>query len=61
MQVCVREGMEGDVNSVETYLRVITPDIPGATINFGTWQSAIYGLAHAAELKTLRKSLYPNR
>ena len=53
--------MEGDVNSVETYLRVITPDIPGPTINFGTWQSAIYGLAHAAELKTLRKSLYPNR
>jgi len=60
-QVCVREGMEGDVNSVETYLRVITPDIPGPTINFGTWQSAIYGLAHAGELKALRKSLYPDR
>ena len=59
--MCVREGMEGDVNSVETYLRVITPDIPGPTINFGTWQSAIYGLAHAGELKALRKSLYPDR
>ena len=39
--------MAGDVNSVETYLKVITPDLPGPTINFGTWQSAIYGFAHA--------------
>jgi len=60
-QVCVRNEMAGDVNSVETYLKVITPDLPGPTINFGTWQSAIYGLAHAGELKSLRKALYPDR
>lgn len=53
--------MAGDVNSVETYLKVITPDLPGPTINFGTWQSAIYGLAHSGELKSLRKALYPDR
>jgi len=60
-QVCVREAMEGDVNSVETYLRVIVPDLPGATINFATWQSAIHGFAHAKELGSLRKKIYPER
>ena len=59
--MCVKNEMAGDVNSVETYLKVITPDLPGPTINFGTWQSAIYGLAHAGELKSLRKALYPDR
>ena len=37
-QICVRREMEGDVNSVETYLQVIVPDLPGATINFATFQ-----------------------
>eukprot|EP00092_Neocalanus_flemingeri_P018792 GFUD01020350.1.p1 GENE.GFUD01020350.1~~GFUD01020350.1.p1 ORF type:complete len:421 (-),score=109.24 GFUD01020350.1:86-1348(-) len=60
-QICVREAMEGDVNSVESYLRVIVPDLPGATINFGTWQSAIHGFAHAKELGSLRKQIYPER
>jgi len=60
-QVCVREAMKGDVNSVETYLKVIIPDLPGAAINFGTWQSAIHGFAHAKELGSLRKQLYPER
>jgi len=60
-QICIRQAMEGDVNSVETYLKVISPDLPGPSINFGTWQSAIYGFAHAKELKALRKSIYPDR
>ena len=30
--------MEGDVNSVETYLEVHVPDLPGAAINFATFQ-----------------------
>jgi len=60
-QVCVKDAMQGDVNSVETYLKVIVPDLPGPTINFATWQSAIHGFAHANELKSLRKQLYPER
>jgi len=60
-QICVRNAMKGDVNSVETYLRVIVPDLPGATINFATWQSAIYGFAHAKELGKTRKQLFPDR
>lgn len=60
-QVCVKQAMGGDVNSVETYLKVIVPPLPGAAINFGTWQSAIHGFAHAGELKSLRKAIYPER
>jgi len=60
-QVCVKQAMGGDVNSVESYLKVIVPDLPGAAINFGTWQSAIHGFAHAGELKSLRKAIYPER
>ena len=37
-QICVRRAMEGDVNSVETYLEVQVPDLPGAAINFATFQ-----------------------
>ena len=37
------------------------PGAKGALINFGTWQSAIYGFAMAHELKDLRKKLFPDR
>jgi len=60
-QVCVKKAMGGDVNSIETYLKVMIPDLPGASLNFGTWQSAIHGFANAKELRGLRKSLYPER
>jgi len=60
-QVCVRKAMEGDVNTVETYLKVDVPDIPGPTVNFATYQCVIYGFAHAKELKTLRRQLYSER
>ena len=60
-QICVKKNMGGDVNSIETYLKVIIPDLPGAAINFATWQSAIHGFAHSKELGGLRKQLYPER
>ena len=59
--MCVRKAMEGDVNTVETYLKVDVPDIPGPTVNFATYQCVIYGFAHAKELKTLRRQLYSER
>ena len=37
-QICVKREMGGEVNSIETYLKVIIPDLPGAAINFATWQ-----------------------
>ncbi|GIY05447.1 saccharopine dehydrogenase-like oxidoreductase [Caerostris extrusa] len=54
----VRKKFDGDLNSVETFLNAKQP--PDTTVNFGTWQSAIYGLAHADELKPLRKALKEN-
>ena len=57
---CHRE-MGGDVNSIETFLTVTSPDLPGPTINFATFQSAIHGFAHAGELKDLRRKIYPER
>jgi len=60
-QVCVKKEMEGDVNSVETFLNVSVPDVPGATINFGTWQSAIHGFANSRDLLNIRRSLYPQK
>jgi short subunit dehydrogenase-like uncharacterized protein len=58
-QVCVKKEMKGDVNSVETFLNVSVPNIPGAAINFGTWQSAIHGFANSKDLISIRRALYP--
>ena len=55
------EAMDGDVATIETYLRVVVPDIPGPSINFATWQSAIHGFAHASELVGVRAKQYPER
>jgi short subunit dehydrogenase-like uncharacterized protein len=61
-QMVLHKAINGPVNTIETFLKVSTPlDESGATINFATWQSAIYGFAMAGELKAIRKSLYPER
>lgn len=61
--VFLERQFDGVVNSVETYLQV-TSKIPhdgGAVLHYGTWESAIYGLAHANELRPLRTQLYKTR
>jgi len=58
----VHKAMSGPVNSIETYLELgNTCEKRGAEVNFATWQSAIYGFAHADELKGIRKKLFPER
>lgn len=54
---------DGEVNSVETYLESWEEgkSVGGASIHYGTWESAVYGLAHANELKGLRSKLYKER
>ncbi|XP_013786030.1 saccharopine dehydrogenase-like oxidoreductase isoform X2 [Limulus polyphemus] len=52
----LKQKFDGDVNSVETFMSLKNGP-KGSKVNFGTWQSAIYGLAHASELKSLRKQL----
>lgn len=61
-QMVVHRSMDGPVNTIETYLKVTTPeDESGPMINFATYQSAIYGFAMAKELKSIRKALFPER
>ena len=61
-QIFLSDKMEGDVNSIEGYLKVTTPEnVSGPSINFATFQSAIYGFAHAKELKGIRKQLFPEK
>ncbi|OXA64880.1 saccharopine dehydrogenase-like oxidoreductase [Folsomia candida] len=52
------QNFGGDVNSVEEYVETDNGGQP-TKIHYGTWQSAIYGLAHANELRPLRSQLYP--
>lgn len=50
---------DGDVHSVETYLKSWTEGpVKGAGVAYGTWESAVYGLAHAKELSSIRKKLF---
>jgi len=58
----VHKEMSGPVNLIETYLEMgNTCEKRGAEVNFATWQSAIYGFAHASELKGIRKKLFPEK
>uniref|UniRef100_A0A1B6HJK4 Saccharopine dehydrogenase NADP binding domain-containing protein n=2 Tax=Homalodisca liturata TaxID=320908 RepID=A0A1B6HJK4_9HEMI len=56
------EQFKGEVNSVETYLEIDhVGKVDSAVLNYGTWESAVYGLVHAGELRTLRQKLFPTR
>lgn len=54
---------DGEVNSLETYLStwVEGGNKGGASIHYGTWESAVYGLAHQNELRGLREKLYKEK
>ncbi|XP_017775845.1 PREDICTED: saccharopine dehydrogenase-like oxidoreductase [Nicrophorus vespilloides] len=59
----VSEKFKGTLHSVETYMEGGEEGgpWPGPTINYGTWESAVYGLAHGDELKDLRSKLYATK
>ncbi|KAK7792581.1 hypothetical protein R5R35_008674 [Gryllus longicercus] len=60
--VFLQDKFEGTINSVETYLEAWSKGHhKGSAIHYGTWESAVYGLAHANELRPLRTKLFPNR
>ncbi|XP_046401320.1 saccharopine dehydrogenase-like oxidoreductase [Ischnura elegans] len=56
------QKFKGQVNSVESYLTSWS-DAPrkGAAIHYGTWESAVHGVAHHHELPDLRRKLYPEK
>lgn len=62
--VFLQEKFDGTINSVETYLRnyfLNNYKPSGAALHYGTWESAVYGLAHANELSGIRTKLFPTR
>lgn len=57
--VFLENHFDGEVHSVETYLKSWpTGPVSGAGIHYGTWESAVYGLAHSKELSSIRKKLF---
>ncbi|KAH8232748.1 hypothetical protein KR038_006880 [Drosophila bunnanda] len=63
--IFAEKNFDGTVNSVETFLESgIKEGASGgasAGLNYGTWESAVYGLAHSDELRGIRQQLYPVR
>lgn len=60
--VFLEREFDGTVNSVETFLETkLNKPETGAVLHYGTWESAIYGLAHANELRGIRRQLFPTR
>ncbi|RZC41634.1 saccharopine dehydrogenase-like [Asbolus verrucosus] len=61
--VFLQQKFTGTVNSVNSYLSAWEEgdSLPGPALNYGTWESAVYGLAHANELRELRQQLYSSR
>ncbi|KAM7288676.1 saccharopine dehydrogenase-like oxidoreductase [Ixodes scapularis] len=50
----MHDKFQGDLDQVETFV-TMKHGPQGMKINYATWQSAIYGLAHSSELVELRK------
>ncbi|XP_026731373.1 saccharopine dehydrogenase-like oxidoreductase [Trichoplusia ni] len=62
--VFLKQHFDGTLNSVESYLdSYLAPEYAAESkergiINYGTWESLVYGIAHHNELPALRKQLY---
>ncbi|XP_017100340.2 saccharopine dehydrogenase-like oxidoreductase [Drosophila bipectinata] len=64
--IFLEKNFDGVVNSVESFLESGIKQGEGsndssAGLNYGTWESAIYGLAHSDELRGIRQQLYPQK
>lgn len=57
--IFLEKNFDGVINSLETYLesQVKSGSYGGASLHYGTWESAVYGLAHADELRDIRLKL----
>ena len=63
--IFLKHHFAGTLNSVESYLDTyIPPEIAAQSrerglVNYGTWESLVYGITYHNELPALRKKLYP--
>ncbi|CAH2085165.1 unnamed protein product [Euphydryas editha] len=59
--IFLQQNFGGTVNSVESFLTLTGPEnVSGETMNYGTWETLVYSMAHYNDLKQLRKKLYPD-
>lgn len=61
--VFVQQNFTGTLNCVETYLTFYNEGgkRSGSSLHYGTFESAVYGFAHASELSAIRRQLFPTR
>lgn len=61
--IFTQQKFGGEVNSVEIYMNIwsTATDRKGPYINYATWETLVYSLAHAKELQELRTKLYPTK
>lgn len=60
--VFTQQKFGGEINTIETYLKCwTTGNTKGSILNYGTWESAVYGVGHKNELQALRSKLYPTK
>ncbi|CAG9579541.1 unnamed protein product [Danaus chrysippus] len=61
--IFMQQNFEGTLNSVESYLSGEVPPehSGGGVVNYGTWESLVYGVSHYDELPALRQKLYPEK
>ena len=55
--VVLAQSMEGDVNSVESFIKIILPATLGTKLNYGTWHSAIVMFHNYGEIEELHRKL----
>lgn len=57
-----QKNFKGEINTIESYLKMRnTSNVGGASLHYGTWESAIYGLAHYNDLREIRSKLFSEK
>ncbi|XP_071642449.1 saccharopine dehydrogenase-like oxidoreductase [Temnothorax longispinosus] len=61
--IFTQQQFGGEVNDVEVYMSISSTatDNKNSYLNYGTWETAIYSLAHAYEQRELHEKLYPTK
>lgn len=62
--IFLKQQFKGTVNCVEVYMHGYAEKgykPKGAGLHYGTYESAVFGLAHANELRGIRQALFPKR
>lgn len=60
--IFTQNKFDGDINTIESYLTTWkTAKVDSALLHYGTYESAVYGVANYNKLREVRRKLYPER